>query len=539
MYNGNIAETFWSTATDGGFVRNYGYKYDNLNRLKDATYQKSGQLTNMYNENLSYDKNGNIMNLSRYGDRDEQYLPIQIDYLQYGYATYSNKLMSVVDNSNNTSGFKDGNTTGDDYVYDANGNMTVDKNKNITSIVYNHLNLPTKIILPTGNIVYFYTASGQKVQKVVTENATVTTTDYLGGYQYQNTVLQFFPTSEGYVKNTPVSGTNTYSYVFNYTDHLGNTRLSYTKNPSTNALTILEENNYYPFGLKHNGYNVDNFQPEYKYKYNGKELQDENIGGNQLKMYDYGARNYDPTIGRWINIDPMAEQMRRHSPYNYVFNNPIYFLDPDGMAPDNEYDVNGKQISKLGGEKVDFYHQKDGSIKIADRESGDSSTIKSGQDVIKGFEHRDATVNWKTIYNEFKNGNGPKRSLMDENHPMTKGMKDSQAADVARDMYVENGRKKGYRAFDFGISGAIKSGTNMTEQMIGSAGVSIYPVGKNVLIMLTDTKTPRSLFLHLPGIESRYNRDINYNGNLAPYSETKQTYIWIESVKTLLKKQNE
>ena len=128
LYNGNIAETFWSTATDGGFVRNYGYKYDNLNRLKDATYQKSGQVTGMYNENLSYDKNGNIMNLSRYGDRDEQYLPIQIDNLGYTYATNSNKLMSVVDNSNNTSGFKDGITTGDDYVYDANGNRVVDEN---------------------------------------------------------------------------------------------------------------------------------------------------------------------------------------------------------------------------------------------------------------------------------------------------------------------------------------------------------------------------------------------------------------------------
>ena len=326
LYNGNISETFWRTATDGGFVRNYGYKYDNLSRLKEANYQKSGQLTNMYNENLSYDKNGNIMNLSRYGDRDEQYLPIQIDNLQYGYATNSNKLMSVVDNSNNTSGFKDGITTGDDYVYDANGNMTVDKNKNITSIVYNHLNLPTKIIFPTGNIVYFYNASGQKVQKVVTENATVTTTDYLGGYQYQNTVLQFFPTAEGYVKNTPVSGTNTYSYVFNYTDHLGNTRLSYAKDAVTGSLKILEENNYYPFGLKHNSYNVDNFQPGYKYKYNNKEFQDE-LG---LNTYDYGARFYDPATGRWYSVDAMAEKYSELSPYNYALNNPVIYVDPNG-----------------------------------------------------------------------------------------------------------------------------------------------------------------------------------------------------------------
>jgi RHS repeat-associated protein len=269
------------------------------------------------------------MNLSRYGDRDEQYLPIQIDNLGYGYATNSNKLMSVVDNSNNTSGFKDGNTTGNDYEYDVNGNMTVDKNKNITGIVYNHLNLPTKIIFPTGNIVYFYNASGQKVQKVVTENTTLTTTDYLGGYQYKNAVLQFFPTAEGYVKNMPVNGTNSYSYVFNYTDHLGNVRLSYTKNPSTNALTILEESNYYPFGLKHNGYNIDNFQPEYKYQYNGKEMQDE----LQLNLYDFGARNYDPALARWMNTDPLAEKFPAYSPYNFCLNNPLRLVDPDGRSP--------------------------------------------------------------------------------------------------------------------------------------------------------------------------------------------------------------
>ncbi|MEO0038648.1 MAG: hypothetical protein RIQ59_1859 [Bacteroidota bacterium] len=324
LYNGNIAETFWSTATDGGFVRNYGYKYDQLNRLKDATYQKSNLVTRMYDENLTYDKNGNIMTLKRNGDNDAQTGTFAIDNLGYAYATNSNKLMSVTDTpASATSGFKDGNTTGDDYVYDANGNMTVDKNKKITSIVYNHLNLPTKIVFPTGNIVYIYNAAGQKVQKVVTDGTTVTTTDYLGGYQYKNAVLQLFPTAEGYVKNT----VNVFSYVFNYTDHLGNVRLSYTKDATTGSLKILEESNYYPFGLKHNGYNPISPVPENRRLYNGKELQEE-LGLNQ---YDYGARNYDPALGRWMNVDPLAETSRRFSPYVYALNNPIVFIDPDGM----------------------------------------------------------------------------------------------------------------------------------------------------------------------------------------------------------------
>ncbi|WP_130736862.1 RHS repeat domain-containing protein [Flavobacterium sp. J27] len=301
-------------------------------------------------EKLSYDKNGNIQTLERNGGITTMVNPI--DDLVYTYdPDKKNQLLKVEDHTTSPQGFNDGANTTNEYGYDANGNMTRDDNKGITKIAYNHLNLPTEILFGTNKIEYLYNATGQKVVKKVTENSAVTTTTYLGGgFQYENSVLQFFPHAEGYVKHHLGS----YSYVFNYTDHLGNIRLSYSDIDGNGVLgdeyvqecftqtgrdgspqtfcndyfisPILEESHYYPFGLKHQGYNTDNAQPSYKYKYNGKELQDE-LG---LNMYDYGFRNYDPALGRWMNMDNLAEKFITYSPYHYAGNNPVLNLDIDG-----------------------------------------------------------------------------------------------------------------------------------------------------------------------------------------------------------------
>jgi RHS repeat-associated protein len=88
---------------------------------------------------------------------------------------------------------------------------------------------------------------------------------------------------------------------------------------------LLDKSDYYPFGMLWR-LPSQNGDLENNYKYNGKELQ------KDLALYteDYGARQYDPVVGRWLQVDPLAEKYRRWSPYNYGVDNPVRFIDPDG-----------------------------------------------------------------------------------------------------------------------------------------------------------------------------------------------------------------
>jgi len=127
----------------------------------------------------------------------------------------------------------------------------------------------------------------------------------------------------------------------------------------------MDRNDYYPFGmsfLKPFGQSsvYDPMAIPYNYKYNGKELQ-------ETGMYDYGARMYMPDIGRWGVVDPLAEKMRRHSPYNYVYNNPIRFIDPDGMAPE--------WIRGTDGKKVTYKQNADGTLTWSKNASADTKKI--------------------------------------------------------------------------------------------------------------------------------------------------------------------
>ena len=296
-YNGNIAETDWATQSDGT-LRRYSYEYDGVNRLKTGNYwDNSGTANGSYAERLNYDLNGNITGLERTGLGAGL-----MDELSYSYdqAGNSNKLIRVSDAAGNAAGYPIG---GNVIGYDVNGNMVNHLDKGISNIVYNYLNLPSGISAAVGNTNFVYRADGVKLKKVFGDK----TTDYLDGFQYENGVLQFIPTAEGYfdVKKN--------RYIYNYTDHLGNVRLSYTKGASGGA-EIIEENNYYPFGLKHEGYNNASLaNSAYKYKYQGQELQ-------ETGWYSFKWRNYIPELGRFFNVDPLAAKYPYNTPYSFQEN---------------------------------------------------------------------------------------------------------------------------------------------------------------------------------------------------------------------------
>ncbi|WP_437918745.1 DUF6443 domain-containing protein [Sphingobacterium sp. LRF_L2] len=314
QFNGNIAQQLWGHAATTSST--FNYSYDKLNRLANGT--SSG--TTVMIEALTYDDMGNIKTLARNTGNTTTTTSTTYTYNNSG---KSNRLASLSGNTNT-------------YTYDANGNAM--KDRLATTFTYNHLNLPKTANRTGTSVAYLYDARGAKLRKTATVGTTVTQRDYIGGIEYSKTgtgssTIDMILTEEGYLQNS----SGTYSYHYNLKDHLGNVRAVIKRGAaSATTVDIVQQQDYYPFGktraLVTGGNN--------KYLYNGKEVQTEL--GDQL---DYGARFYDAEIGRWNVVDPLAEQGRRWSPYTYALNNPIRFIDPDGMWPDDPNDPFGNGMS--------------------------------------------------------------------------------------------------------------------------------------------------------------------------------------------------
>ena len=345
-YNGNISGMTWQAGNETT-TRGYKFTYDGLNRLLDAVYGEGTSLSSnagRFTEKVtSYDKNGNILGLHRYGQTGASSYGL-IDNLTF---TLDGNRLNRVDDAvtasayNNGFEFKDAVKQANEYAYDANGNLTKDLNRNISNIQYNFLNLPGKVTFGDGSTIeYVYAADGTKLRTKHVINGTTTTTDYCGNVVYENGVQKLLLTEAGYVTLSDRK------YHYYLQDHQGNNRVVLNQDG-----TVEEVNHYYPFGgLFASSTNV---QP---YKYNGKELDTK----NGLNWYDYGARHYDPALGRFTTMDPMAENNYDANAYVYCFGNPVNFVDPLGCdtVPSNEiwdYDMINFRTNGMGVHDTENY----------------------------------------------------------------------------------------------------------------------------------------------------------------------------------------
>ncbi|MCT4638062.1 MAG: RHS repeat-associated core domain-containing protein [Bacteroidales bacterium] len=370
LWNGYISSVEWRSGDSK--KQAYAFEYDDYYRLTDAKYAAGDNLNEdvgRFNMHAEYDNMGNITLMQRNGGANGAL----IDDLTYNYAaadgTKGNKLLSVTDASTNS--FKDqygfGKPEGK-FWYDDLGNLIADSSREVYSIEYNNQNLPIRVILFNGKeISYNYTAEGVKLTRVVYNPYTMKSiyTRYEAGFVYETDQttnkldLKYFAhTQEGRV----VVNNSKFSYEYFIKDHQGNIRATIGTNESGN-LALLQTTDYYPFGLTMaNGNKANTDQP---YQYGGKEWQ------NNTQVYDFHARQYNPALGRWFNLDPRIEDYTGYSPYNYCKNNPLNLVDKDGMKIDEDSEDRWNKLKEEIKKRI---------AKLKKRLAAGSTSKKSSED---------------------------------------------------------------------------------------------------------------------------------------------------------------
>lgn len=310
-YDGNLSMVKWRFKTTTPKDEAYVYDYDRWGQLSSGLYYVDAQPAQSHDERVQYDANGNITRMQRTGT-------YKITCGDFSYAYDGNRLTSVThDNGAKTLTYN--------YDYDSNGNMTVNSRRN-WRYIHNSLNLLSHIIDQDAGIAayYIWLADGTKyaVQNILSGQKIRI---YKGSFTYDGVReidVESVLFSQGQFLPTGTGDAATFTPNYTISDHLGSSRVVINSAGST-----LYRNSYYPFGLTH----YDNLYNEQWIKgnrllFNGKEKQ-QFITNMDYQLLDYGARMYEPIIGRWLTQDPAHQLM---NPYVFCGNNPVNFIDPDG-----------------------------------------------------------------------------------------------------------------------------------------------------------------------------------------------------------------
>ena len=361
--NGNISQLVWQVR--GRERQGYSLQYDYLDRLTTSYYAEitsggTASTNNKFQENITYtaDARGNIATINRSGNYKTTgsatcFTVGTIDNLTFTYNTGTIRLQKVADATSvaaaKSQGFNPGSASSTaTYGYDANGNTTSDPYKNLT-LTYNHLNLPVSMNLSSiGSISILYDYTGKKLRKTIAPNTgTGYTQDYVDGLEYRTNsgggtlTLEAVYHAEG--RLTPNGAS--YQYEYNVKDHLGNTRLTFSDLNSNGIVDvpgdILQENHYYPFGMKMNYTWMDNATLDNKYQFNGLEKNEDLNLNLDLAVF----RGYDATLGRWLQVDPKPSVSS--SSYSFVTNNPFRYADPLGDTLRGVSELSAKRAQAL------------------------------------------------------------------------------------------------------------------------------------------------------------------------------------------------
>lgn len=309
----------------------------------------------------------------------------------------------------------------EEFKHVANGNMVSDKDRGISTIAYNRLNLPDTIQFTNGNqIVNLYDAAGTKYQSIYYTLLPTVVTSYYEIQQYgfdadtveysiieyegniekhysRDSIWSRIHNPEGYLENDTL--------YFYYRDHLGN-------NVAVRDMmsdSVVQRTVYYASGLPMAQSTGAGKQP---YKYNGKEF----VEMHGLDEYDSHARWYYPAIMRTTTMDPLAENDYHISPYAWCGDNPIVYVDPDGRKWKTKRDIKiaqelskrlysniGKQLRRIN---KNVYRKSIGvsdkkTIKINKQVKDSQNQIKQLQNLQKNIDlltNSETTYTFKTNY---------------------------------------------------------------------------------------------------------------------------------------------